>query len=88
MVPDGATVVARFLDDAPAVISRQVGAGRVIAFATTILDPQTLTDDDDAVEFARALQASYGGRLDHPAWGYRVPGDPDPSRPPWADDAG
>ncbi len=85
-VPADATVLARFLDDAPAVLSRPVGAGRVIAFSAQVTDPQVLTDPIDAVTFVRALHGGYGGVQDHPAWTFRIAGDPDPTRTPWADD--
>lgn len=85
-VPAGATVLARFLDDAPAVLSRPVGAGRVIAFSAQIMQPQLLTDPIDAVTFVKALHHSYGGVEDHPAWTFRIAGDPEPERTPWADD--
>lgn len=87
-VPAGSQVLARFTNDTPAVISRAVGQGRVIAFSTSILTPQVFTDPIDAVAFVRDLHAGYGGVLDHPAWGYRVPGAVDPLPPPWRDGAG
>jgi hypothetical protein len=83
-VPAGAGVVARFVDDAPAVITRPVGAGRVIAFATELLRPEALDDPLDLVAFVRAVHSLNGGTLDHPAWAYAIPGAPQASAPPWA----
>lgn len=87
-VPEGATVLARFLDDAPAVISRPVGAGRVVAFSTDLMQPGSLTDPLDLDAFIRRLQTALGARLDDPAWSWTVPGTPEPTRPPWPDLAG
>lgn len=82
-IPAGARVIARFADDAPAVISRSVGRGRVIAFASDLMAPQSLDRPFDLVTFIAALQRATGGVLDHPAWSYRVPGSPAVARPPW-----
>lgn len=82
-VPAGAQVVARFADDAPAAISRRVGRGRVIAFASNLMAPPALDRPFDLVTLIQNLQAATGGTLNHPAWNYRVPGTPVPARPPW-----
>jgi hypothetical protein len=82
-VPDGARVLARFIDGAPAALVRSVGAGRVVAFASDPMSPSALDDPLDLVPLVRALHAWSGGTLDHPAWAYRLPGDPDPGRLPW-----
>lgn len=82
-VPAGAAVVARFIDGAPAAIVRPVGAGRVLAFAADPMDPAVLDDPIDLVRLVRAVHAWAGGSLDHPAWAWRLPGDPDPDREPW-----
>ncbi|MGD9572196.1 MAG: beta-galactosidase [Thermoleophilia bacterium] len=82
-LPAGADVVARFIDGAPAVIARRVGAGRVLAFAADPMAPGVLDDPIDLVRLVRAVHAWAGGSLDHPAWSYRLPGDPDPAREPW-----
>lgn len=84
-VPDGATVPVRFLDDAPAVISRPVGSGRVIAFATDPMQPASLVDPLDLDAFVRSLETAVGARLDHPAWSWTAPGTPEPGRPSWTD---
>ena len=41
-VPAGASVVARFIDGAPAAIARRVGAGQVLAFASDPMVPSVL----------------------------------------------
>jgi hypothetical protein len=82
-VPAGATVVGRFLSGAPAVIERAVGAGRVIAFSADPMTPGVLDAPLDLPRLVGALHAWAGGALDQPAWRYRLPGDPDPSRAPW-----
>jgi len=87
-VPPGARVVARFLDDAPAVLVRDVGRGRVVSFSWDPMRPQSLLEPVDLVRFVRALHGWTGGTLDHPAWGYRVPGAPEPDRPPWREGEG
>jgi hypothetical protein len=76
-------VVARFIDGAPAAIARPVGAGRVLAFAADPMAPGVLDDPIDLVRLVRAVHAWAGGSLDHPAWDWRLPGDPDPGRLPW-----
>ena len=82
-MPAGARVLARFIDGAPAALVRAVGAGRVVAFAADPMSPSVLDDPLDLVPLVRALHAWSGGTLDHPAWAYRLPGDPDPGRLPW-----
>lgn len=84
-VPVGATVVARFIDGAPAAILRPVGAGRVLAFASDPMAPGVLDDPMDLARFVRDVHAWAGGVVDHPAWSWRIPGDPDPERLPWED---
>lgn len=81
-VPDGAEVVARFADGAPAAIRRAVGRGRVVAFSVDLLRPQNLTDPMDLTRMVRDLHTWSGGGLS-PAWDYTVPGAPEPARPPW-----
>jgi hypothetical protein len=75
-IPAGATVVARFIDDAPAVLLRQVGAGRVLAFASDPMEPAVLDSPLDLVRLVTAIQTSQGARLDDPAWSYAIPGVP------------
>lgn len=82
-VPPGASVVARFIDGAPAVLARQVGAGRVLAFAADVMAPSALDDPSDLARFVRDIHLWAGGAVGHPAWGYRIPGDPAPARLPW-----
>jgi len=72
-VPPGALVVARFADGAPGVISRAVGAGRVIAFASDPMTPAALLRPAGLVALVAALQRLGGGALGDPAWSYRVP---------------
>lgn len=84
-VPAGASVVARFIDGAPAAIVRQVGAGRVLAFASDPMTPSVLDEPLDLVRLVGAIHGWAGGTLDHPAWRYRIPGDPQPTRLPWQD---
>lgn len=82
-VPAGAAVVARFLDGAPAAILRPVGAGRVLAFAADPMVPSVLDDPMDLVRLVGDIHRWTGGSADNPAWSFRLPGDPDPTRPPW-----
>ncbi len=82
-VPTGASVLARFVDDAPAAISRTVGSGRVIAFSSELMRPEMLDEPLDLVAFTRDLHAWSGGTLDHPAWAYTIPGARHSSRLPW-----
>ncbi len=84
-IPAGASVVARFLDGAPAAILRTVGAGRVLAFSADLMAPSVLDEPLDLVRFTSAVHAWAGGTLGDPAWEYRLPGDPDPTRLPWED---
>jgi Beta-galactosidase len=84
-VPAGASVVARFIDGAPAALARPVGAGRVLAFAADPMVPSVLDEPLDLARLAGAIHRWAGGALDHPAWRYRIPGDPRPTRLPWAD---
>lgn len=83
-VPDGATVVARYLDGQPSALVRPVGAGRVLAFAADLMAPSALDDPMDLARFVGAIHRWAGGQVDHPAWSYRIPGDPQPQRLPWA----
>jgi Beta-galactosidase len=84
-VPAGAGVVARFIDGAPAAILRPVGAGRVLAFAADPMVPSALDEPLDLARLVAAVHRWAGGALDHPAWRYRIPGDPQPARLPWED---
>lgn len=81
-VPADARVVARFVDGQPAAMLRPVGQGRVLAFSSQILRPEALDVPMDLVTLTSALHGWSGG-ASHPAWGYRLPGDPDPERSPW-----
>ena len=82
-VPAGAAAVARFRDGAPAAILRPVGAGQVLAFASEVMSPSAVVQPADLARLVGALHGWRGGALGHPAWSYRLPGDPDPERPPW-----
>jgi hypothetical protein len=82
-VPPDATVLARFIDDAPAVMSRPVGAGRVIAFSSEVMAPAALDEPLDLVRLVESIQGTLGLPTDHPASAYRVPGDREPTRVPW-----
>ena len=75
-VPAGAQTIARFADGAPAVIEHAVGEGRVIAFATDVMRPEIFTRGGDWDEFVRALTGRLAVQTNHPAWDYRLPGDP------------
>lgn len=82
-VPAGASVVARFIDGAPAAILNSVGAGRVLAFSADPMSPSVLDEPLDLARFAGAVHRWAGGTVGDPAWDYRLPGDPDPTRLPW-----
>jgi hypothetical protein len=84
-VPTGASVVARFLDGAPAAILNPVGAGHVLAFSADPMAPSALDGPLDLARFVGAVHRWAGGALGDPAWRYRLPGDPDPDRLPWED---
>jgi Beta-galactosidase len=72
-LPSDATVVGRCTNGAAAVISRPLGAGRVIAFATDPMVPAALLQSDGLVALVTALQRLGGGSVDDPAWRYTVP---------------
>jgi hypothetical protein len=78
-------VVARFIDGAPAALLRDVGRGRVLAFSADPMSPGVLDAPLDLARLAGDLQRWAGGTTGVAAWGYRIPGDPDPSRLPWED---
>jgi hypothetical protein len=82
-VPAGASVVAAFRDGAPAAILRTVGAGRVLAFASQTMAPAAAARPADLARFVGMVHRWAGGTTGHPAWTYSIPGDPDPTRPPW-----
>ena len=84
-VPAGARVVARFVDGAPAALLRGVGRGRVLAWSADPMSPGALDAPLDLARLAGDLQRWAGGTTGNPAWGYRIPGDPDPARLPWED---
>ena len=69
----------------PPRILRPVGAGRVLAFAADPMAPSVLDEPLDLARFVAAIHRWAGGALDHPAWRYRIPGDPQPARLPWED---
>ena len=76
---------ALFIDGAPAAILRRVGAGRVLAFAADPMVPSVLDEPLDLARLVGAIHRWAGGTVDHPAWRYRIPGDPQPTRMPWED---
>jgi hypothetical protein len=82
-VPAGASVVARFIDGAPAAILRTVGAGRVLAFAADPMAPGVLDDPMDLARLVADIHRWAGGSTVAATWAYRLPGDPDPTRLPW-----
>lgn len=82
-VPTGAGVLATFRDGAPAAILRQVGAGRVLALAAETMAPSAAAKPADLARFVGMVHRWAGGTTGHPAWTYVIPGDPDPTRPPW-----
>ena len=82
-VPAGAGVVATFRDGSPAAILRQVGAGRVLALSAETMAPSAAAKPADLARFVGMVHRWAGGTTGHPAWTYVIPGDPDPTRPPW-----
>ena len=60
-VPAGASVVARFIDGAPAAILRAVGAGRVLAFAADPMAPGALDDPMDLARLVAGVHRWAGG---------------------------
>jgi hypothetical protein len=69
----GFTRVASYANGGAAMILRDVGRGRVLAFAQAVLRPAELRGRDGLAAFMAAVERTYGGRLDDPAWSYRVP---------------
>jgi hypothetical protein len=45
--------------------------------------PESLSVPQDLITFVQSIHGWSGGVGNHPAWGYRLPGDPDPDRLPW-----
>jgi hypothetical protein len=82
-IPTGAKVLARFIDDAPAVISRTVGRGRVIAFAANPMTPESLDAPLDLVTMTTDLRTWLGAGQSSSAWAYHVPGARVPDALPW-----
>ena len=75
-LPENASVVGNFADGTPALISRPVGAGRVLAFATDPMVPSALAHPDTLAALMTAIQRLGGGAVDDPAWGYALPVTP------------
>ena len=75
-VPADARVVGRFRDGTPALISRSVGAGRVLAFASDPMVPAALERPDALAALVTSIQQMGGGAVDDPAWGYTLPATP------------
>lgn len=83
-VPAGAAIIGTNADGTPAVVSRTVGAGRVIAFASDPMFPATLDAPSGLSDLVRAIQRERGAPLDLAVWKYTLPGTPDPARPAWS----
>jgi hypothetical protein len=82
-VPVDADVVATAPDTSPAAIRRTVGAGQVVAFAPDLMRPAILNAPGGLVDLVVALQRWRGAPVGHEAWGWELPGNPQPGRLPW-----
>ncbi len=81
--PADATVLGVTRFGSPAVISRSVGAGRVIAFAGQIMYPKALDKPSGLVEVAAGIQRMQGAPLGLSVWRWELPGTIEPGRRPW-----
>lgn len=75
MAEEGASVLARFENGAPAVVERKIGKGRVIFWATNPCVPRLVTDDG-WIRFFRQLQTSGNAIADAKVWRFRLPPTP------------
>ena len=57
----------------------------MLAFAADPMTPSVLDDPQDLARLVGAIHRWAGGALAVPAWRYRIPGDPQPTRLPWED---
>ncbi len=63
-----AVVLATYPDGAPAIISRKLGKGRVIAFATNPFSPSVTVEKGSWPTLFKNLQVSLGCKVDRPIW--------------------
>jgi len=71
---NGVTVLARFEDHSPAIITKPVGKGRTFYFAFNPFGPVYHgADRDQWLELFRALNASLGIRADCDIWRFELP---------------
>gem|GEM_PF-3197113 len=73
---DGATVLARFDDNSPAIVTKPVGKGRTFYFAFNPFGPVYAgADRDQWLELIRALNASLGIKANCDIWRFELPAE-------------
>jgi hypothetical protein len=78
--PQG-SILARFADGTPAMVSRPFGKGRAITFAANPFAPAVAVDSTLWPELFKGLQQSLGCKVDLPIWRFLIPPPPVDSKP-------
>ena len=68
-----AVILATYEDGTPAVISRTLGKGRVIAFAANPFTPSVAVGKSPWPAFFKGLQQSLGCKVERPIWRFVIP---------------
>jgi len=71
-----AAVLATYPDGSPAIISRKLGKGHVIAFAVNPFSPPVTVEKSPWPKFFKGLQVSFGCKVDRPIWRFVLPPPP------------
>ena len=68
-----AVILAAYQDGTPAVISRRLGTGRVIAFAANPFVPSVAVEKSSWPMFFKGMQQSLGCKVERPIWHFLIP---------------
>ena len=68
-----AKILGKFPDGSPAIVTHQLGKGRVITFAANPFAPQVTVDTTAWPAAFKGLQQSLGCKVDQPIWRFLLP---------------
>ncbi len=73
VLDEDARVLGTYVNGSPAIVSRQVGAGKAIYFAANPFTPETLFYDGPWLDLLRGFQKAAGEKMNVPIWRFRLP---------------
>jgi len=71
-----AGILGTYPDGSPAIVTHQLGKGRVITFAANPFAPQVTVDANPWPAAFKGLQQSLGCKVDQPIWHFALPAPP------------